>query len=120
MKKLISMTNFVLEKNKIMSHPTLFEEIVVDYAKFLKRPLTIGMFVPCDDDGNVLEEVLHIELYEGYTYDLDCKIYSEALSKVIFENISLDDACYILSQYENKTIEDITHFDIELKDTIKF
>lgn len=29
--------------------------VVYQYANFLKQPLTLGMFVPCDEDGNVLE-----------------------------------------------------------------
>ena len=39
--KLISMTDFVLYKKE--SHTQIMK-----YAKFLKQPLTLGMFVPCD------------------------------------------------------------------------
>jgi len=49
MKKLISMTDFVLtDKYTSTGHKM--------YAEFLKQSLTLGMFVPCDLDGNVLEE----------------------------------------------------------------
>lgn len=66
--KLISMTDFVLEQAKIgmevqsISHQNLnrvnrFEKIV-RYANFLKQPLKLEMFVPCDEEGNLLEEDL--------------------------------------------------------------
>lgn len=29
---------------------------ICNFAKFLNQPLTLGMFVPCDEDGNPLEE----------------------------------------------------------------
>lgn len=52
-----SMTDFVLEQ----WHPENlekeeFEEVytkIHNYAKFLKQPLTLSMFVPCDKKGNV-------------------------------------------------------------------
>lgn len=46
--KLISMTYFVLECDTL--------EKAQNYAKFLKQPLTLGMFVPCSEDGDVLIE----------------------------------------------------------------
>lgn len=62
--KLISMREFVLEQaNKLDPKESLVEfyqrEISIlkeirDYAKFLSQPLTLGMFVPVDEDGNVL------------------------------------------------------------------
>jgi len=33
----------------------MFERNVIDYTLFITQPLTKGMFVPCDEDGNVLE-----------------------------------------------------------------
>ena len=55
--KLISMTDFVLEQDKLMRNklndPITFTIKVTDYALFLKQPLKLEMFVPCDEDGNV-------------------------------------------------------------------
>tara|TARA_B100001765_G_C19461716_1_gene319567 strand:- start:27 stop:527 length:501 start_codon:yes stop_codon:yes gene_type:complete len=31
-------------------------ESIAGYNNFLKQPLTLGMFVPCDDEGNVLDD----------------------------------------------------------------
>ena len=54
--KLISMTDFVLYKKE--SHTQIMK-----YAKFLKQPLTLGMFVPCD------EEECMIDVNYRYTSD---------------------------------------------------
>lgn len=56
MKTIISMTDFVLEKNKIGLAYLTEIDICVKYAKFLKQPLTLGIFVTCDENGNVLNE----------------------------------------------------------------
>lgn len=61
--RLISMTDFVLNRP---FEPKFFEgdelrkevsklNVIRKYAEFLKQPLTLGMFVPVDDQGNVLE-----------------------------------------------------------------
>ena len=63
--KLISMTDFVLEiaeqdfrhKHKDQVYQQAFKMVsIIQYANFLNQPLTLGMFVPCGEDGNVLEE----------------------------------------------------------------
>jgi len=51
--KLISMVDFVLA-DKYAGSPINMNK---QYANFLKQPLELWMFVPCDDDGNVLEEI---------------------------------------------------------------
>lgn len=56
MKNLISMTDLVLEQDKISTKSYAFDAKVVRYANFLKQPLKLWMFVPCDENGNVLEE----------------------------------------------------------------
>ena len=61
---LIPMTDFVLRINEIEKEIDQFFDswrmkqlrIIENYAKFLKQPLKLEMFVPCDEDGNVLEE----------------------------------------------------------------
>lgn len=100
--RLKPMTDFVLqfEQNEAKS-PELRNflkgvDTVVNYAKFLKRPLTIEMFVPCDEAGNVLEEpneyanwIRAIEIDE-FNYFADgwdgCRQYHEAKEKVLFKN----------------------------------
>ena len=50
--KLISMTDFVLEQSKKIMNCELTHleshHQIVDYANFLKQPLKLEMFVPCD------------------------------------------------------------------------
>jgi len=63
--KLISMTDFVLEQeNKYNTFNPKGRECelqkrynnIFHYANFLKQPLELWMFIPCDEDGNVLKE----------------------------------------------------------------
>ena len=66
--RLISMTDFVLGQRMtteevsassfydIQTHIYKYYDKVFNYATFLKQPLQLGFFVPCDENGNVLEE----------------------------------------------------------------
>lgn len=76
MKRLISMTDFVLqdwskykgydsEDYRVFAYNK--NVIIENYATFLKQPLTLGMFVPCDENGNVLEE----PDYDGFEVDIN-------------------------------------------------
>jgi len=89
--KLISMTDYVeiiLKEHldRDMSEHRLVE-LLGNYKDFLKTPLTLGMFVPCDEDGNVLEEPPSgKENYKDHNdwcgqYDN----YQQAKGRVIFE-----------------------------------
>lgn len=94
--KLISMTDFVLDKQRFKedSDTAIFK--ITNYGNFLTQPLKLEMFVPCDEDGNVLEEpnlVLNFTNKEGY-YNYDgfekAKLkYQKAKEKVLFENYSV-------------------------------
>ena len=139
--KLISMTSFVLEQNKILEtyvnylRRPLFEKIV-NYAKFLKQPLKLEMFVPCDEDGDILEEPEYYEqrLPNMMTeYNDEIYRYEQAKEKVLFEGFELvrfidkENPYYVVSNGENevtfhiglynfskgvkfaKTIEDLIH-----------
>ena len=105
---LIPMTNFVFaikEKEPKAKNFSSFSEIsnyekesykkIINYAKFLKQPLKLEMFVPCDEDENVLGEP---EIYsqwvrENFNDELEneerinqCKDYHQAKEKVLFEH----------------------------------
>jgi len=99
MENLISMTDFVLSKKYTATGHE-------NYANFLKQPLELWMFIPCDEDGNVLEEP-DIEDYviEEHTelngspkeYDLDG--YELCLQYFIQAKIKLEEekeAIYII------------------------
>ena len=54
--KLISMTDFVLEQEDFLDITNKQKlECIIKYANFLKQPLELWMFVPVDENGNVLE-----------------------------------------------------------------
>jgi hypothetical protein len=122
MKTLISNTSFgELCKSKEKEFPTRnvylswYEEIRTNYDKFLKQPLNIGMLVPCDDDGNVLEEYKRSEAEILADKNSYCRYISKeegkwhkAKEKVLFEGFELvrfiekENPCYVVSNGENE------------------
>jgi hypothetical protein len=85
--KLISMTDFVLEQDKLEFVPKGEDyadewsnfclqrlDRITAYANFLKQPLELWMFVPCDENGKPMKE--------GYeVFDEDCTEYDEYVFK---------------------------------------
>lgn len=111
--KLISMTDFVLQEktggqqvNSITSQLYYELRIIKKYADFLKQPLKLEMFVPCDEKGNVLKEPSLVPSYE-------LEIYRKAKEKVLFEGIDLDTAKFHCNR-NDRTIEYFTSFDVKL------
>lgn len=78
--KLISMTDFVL-KDDYAGSPINMNKV---YANFLKQPLELWMFVPCDEDGNVLKDCGLMPCYE-----LDQ--YRQAKERCLFEGFYIKD-----------------------------
>lgn len=71
---------------------------VINYANFLKQPLELWMFVPCDKDGNVLEEPIHIfsdypqkEKSKMYQSNILTIEYQKAKNRVLFEGFKVHD-----------------------------
>lgn len=86
--KLISMTDFVLEKSKISQEKAISEimenfSLINNYASFLKQHLTLGMFVPCDENGNVLE---HFPIHRFADDPEKYSKYKKAKEKVLFKD----------------------------------
>lgn len=97
------MTDFVMEQTKSFEAVDLLDHLEIrdlvlsrieKYAKFLKQPLKLGMFIPCDEDGNVLEEPRTCCssrecgcMGMPYNYDSQEGIdkYFEAKKRVLFE-----------------------------------
>lgn len=96
--KLISMTEFVLmqfnKEDKGINALIIEYGKIVDYAKFLKIPLTLGIFVPCDEKGNPLPEpkMRHERnSFDGEDMDYDAQElyeYIQAKEKVLFKGLS--------------------------------
>lgn len=94
--KLISMTDFVLEQSQKIEdlHDNLCCAIaynkIENYANFLKQPLELGMFVPCDEDGNLFSEFqLEILNSNDEVYELR-KVFQQAKERCLFEGFKLD------------------------------
>ena len=114
MKNLIKMPEYVLENHGIKDP--------IFYAKFITQTLELGMFVPCDEDGNVLEEPK-----ENFGYKLQGKLnYAIAKERCLFEEnfsvidrktykiVKLNNNNIWVSWNKSKTIEDLIPYNLEL------
>ena len=129
--KLISMTDFVIENENMVKQTEsemskdLFK--LAQYAHFLKQPLKLWMFTPCDEDGNILIND-NLTEYDREMYFEEEQKFRQAKKRCLFKNcgifddwgLQLDDGtilCHIknLDQY---TAELLIDFDIELNDTM--
>ena len=81
--KLISMTDFVLEQCENNKSCVQFENLCYNYANFLKQPLKLEMFVPCDGLGNILKE------NEKITCQYDFEVEQFSKENILFKGFSL-------------------------------
>ena len=92
---LVPMTDFVLEQlNEQNSRTKPMREVfnsLEKYAKFLKQPLKLEMFVPLDDKGRICHEViiddeddLNSERFKKH-YETENKEFENACLKMLFE-----------------------------------
>lgn len=133
MKTLISMTDFVLQQYSNNYHANTPTRIL-NYARFLKQPLKLEMFVPCDEDGNVLEEPKGWSNGECDIYDCCsiccCEQYKKAKEKVLFEGfeyIETENYFFVFneeklvrlqrSNFKTETVEFIAGQEVELTST---
>jgi len=103
---LISCADFVLRQDETLEFMNDFDnkcqafDRILDYANFLKCPITLGQFVPTDLEGNVLiepkkyvpistnpSEELRIDAENEYNYEF--QKYKEALERVLFEGFEI-------------------------------
>lgn len=140
MDKLIGMTDFVLwhAENFNFNTDDLYSfNDVINYANFLKQPLTLGMFVPCDADGNIMEEPVNYNIWGELHYNNgenngtigfeDHLKYQEAKDRVLFEgkpNVRTTGNPYIrLKNIEfhlyGLTIERLVTFELILTESAK-
>lgn len=123
--KLISMVDYVLHESKSVNHPKTVNKII-SYANFLKQPLELLMFVPCDEDGNVLEEPIFPFRNDN---DYQCTvIYNQAKERCLFEDCIYDEEMkvirkdygidlFYIPKHELFTIETMTNYDLTLTQT---
>ena len=79
------MTEFIDNQyNNELDYQTCFLNCV-NYADFLRQPLTLGMFVPVDEEGNVFKNP-HARDEDAGTEKEELQIeFNNALEKVLFE-----------------------------------
>ena len=122
---LIPMTDFVLEQlNEQNSRTKPMREVfnsLEKYATFLKQPLKLEMFVPCDDDGNILEnpdETIYKEK-DKECYGWDMIDYEKAKEKVLFEGFKPYED-YECAKYEEVYVdEEVCDGKFTVEDLIK-
>jgi hypothetical protein len=101
--KLISMVDFVLQQEAERKDDELFKEGFYSdlnarllsngykYANFLNQPLTLGMFVPCDEEGNAMNKPMHIfsdhpSEEHSVMFQGAMNRYQQAKERVLFSN----------------------------------
>ena len=142
------MTSFVLKQNYTttldISQIDFYDkelsilEKIRNYAKFLKQPLKLEMFVTCDDEGNFFEEPkiedyfddgFNFEFNQTHFKDVVLKEYQIAETKVLFEGIEFrknggvnfltikEDTFAFFDfnvKFKNLTIEDLIQYNLQL------
>lgn len=128
--KLISMTDFVLEQNNKTIPAICFKDCVLNYAKFLKQSLELWMFVPCDEDGDVLVEPeryrhqLNFDEWEDRYDKKEVLEFQQAKERVLFEGFKIifyDDKPHALDHVNGSLfISQLTNVDslLHLKPTL--
>lgn len=94
------------------------------YAKFIKQPLELWMFVPCKLVDGVWE-ILDFPILKGIPrnasfnskYQNDCFEYQQAKERCIFNGFNYEDVKEMLSCNSHKVVEDIIKYDVQLTAT---
>lgn len=136
--KLISMVEFINKIGNSTLHESCEKDLakIYNYCAFLKQPLQLGFFIPCDKDGNILENQScnkscspsdfseNGKCGNNGCYNLSKK-YEQAKERVIFNDCKLlddRDDCYIVSGnsylfkvYKNsEKIEDLIPYNLTI------
>jgi len=95
------MTDFVIEYYSHEGYADLQTlKLMNNYATFLKKPLTLGMFVPVDAKGNILKEPKNYSSWKSLEHNKkgtktdgtvfeEYKIYRKAEDKCLFEGFTI-------------------------------
>lgn len=145
-KELVSMVDYVLLRQKEWNsghahYLKTFKKQIINYANLLNQKPTLGMFVPCDEEGNVLtnpeksydfdshnlssatEEYQQAQgrvIFEGWEcleFDKITEVFNEDMGiSIYFEGDEIGSVRYPENPYEElTTIEDLTRFKLKLK-----
>lgn len=125
------MTDFVLETEDKTDGNNCEKEYNrnLNYAKFLKQHLTLGMFVPCDEYGNVLEEPLETDIFlsedEEKVYEHELYLFEIAKEKVLFGGFvligntvdNINGNCFFTEYMIGRNVENIIHMNLTLTES---
>lgn len=132
--KLISSTYFILgqSENYLKGFIALneYHSITLNYANFLKQPLTLGMFVPVDEEGNVLlgKPLSPAKDSEWIRWENEEFKFYKAKDNVLFEGFKIcdrgDNTCVMTNQYhlngfmwKDKIVEMLCSYNVTLTET---
>ena len=102
MKNLISMTDFVLDNERFKEDSDVCIFKISNYANFLKQPLELYMFVPCDENNIPLKKqtMYYSEEYIGKLKGIEVEVaklvnrkisdYYFAKKRCLFEGFELN------------------------------
>lgn len=110
---LIPMTDFVNNVGNMENYPSHEKALswIYNYATFIKQPLKVEMFVPCDENGTVLEEPqMRPERNSFDEEDMDYDAhelydYIKAKEKVLFEGFKPYED-YECAKYEDVYVDE--------------
>ncbi|QQV01944.1 MULTISPECIES: hypothetical protein [Chryseobacterium] len=98
--RLIPMTDFVIEYYSNEGYADLHTlSLMNNYAKFLRMPLRLDMFVPVDEKGNVLKEPKNYQIWKSLPHNQEIttdensgnkisdekRFFQRAEAKILFE-----------------------------------
>ena len=122
MKKLIEIIDYIIEQHEQCVSST---DRTYNYAIFLKQPLELWMFVPCDEEGKVLEKP-DCSLGKDCASP-PCARYQQAKERCLFKGFEMykgnpynyNKARAFTQDYidEKLIIEKIIHWDLELTES---
>lgn len=123
MKKLIKLSDYVIIHCGEYAGIKDAKDILIDcleYAKLLQQKPTLGMFVPCDEEGNVLEKPEHYDHFAKHGDSLIspsgtflCKQYQAALDRVLFSGFVRTDNGYCQRRTETE-LQRVGFYDDEI------
>jgi hypothetical protein len=134
MENLISITDFVLEQKALKIMRLVKLQRIEKYANFLKQPLELWMFIPCDEDYNFLEKPVIENMpfcsVNGEGYDYAILKYQQAKERVLFKGFEYNKnlnqvktyvsyCCLDTRLFKKLTIENLIHYNLELTNNFK-
>jgi len=128
--KLVSMVDFVLNEQRFKEDDAVCNFRITNYAHFLSQKLTLGMFVPTDENGNVLKDPWATDNDAGSEKEIEQINYNNAKSKVLFEGCKAEnrtgsywsvyapeDKIIWVQWNDSKTIESLIYTELTLTET---